>query len=186
MKHAIRSGVSSRDFFSVDEIGRISDGLLGTASASELLRMLSLQNAWNRAVGLHLRMVARPSSLRGARLVVEVRDQAWKRELDRLKPEILRRLATLLPSHPIADIVFRLMKSAAGGSVAAQEPADEPRQSREEAAGPASAGGHAAERRRGESAGMAAGISPPMRSVPHDDLRERFSDVMGRYLARAH
>ena len=171
MKKASEPAAPPPDFFSVDEIGEISEGLFGSERAAQRLRMLRLDSAWARAVGPRLRAVARPSTFHARSLTVDVRDAAWKRELDRLKPEILSRLARLLTSHPIADINFRVRKVAG----------------RDDTAWPATARTReaASEQRLDPSADLEVEMSAPLQRVPDPGLRDRLSRVMGRYLARA-
>jgi Dna[CI] antecedent DciA-like protein len=64
-------------------------------------------------VGAHLRAVSRPHGIRAGCLVVDVRDVAWKRELERLKPQILPKIAERMPGTPIGDITFRVRSAAA-------------------------------------------------------------------------
>lgn len=160
----------SLGFSSVGDIGQISDRLFGAGQASERLRLLRLENAWGRAVGVHLRSVARPSAYHGRSLVVDVRDAGWKRELDRLKPEILFKLGRLLPSQQVDDISFRVRKTA----------------ERMNEASATSPPAHAfrPEPQAGAEADSIVEMSAHLLSVPDRQLRERLSLVMARYLAR--
>jgi len=168
---------SSREFVSVEEIGSrtmlssgLGSGLTDSAQQSERLRRLRVESAWGRAVGAHLRSVTRPASCGVRRLTVDVSNPAWKRELERLKPAILSRLTTLLPSHPIDDISFRVN---AGVAIF-------PRPARAlEAARQAPRAEAPADATPADPSELAA----PLRQVLDGPLRERLSRVVGRYLA---
>jgi len=158
------------DFSSIDDIGRQSERHFGSERFPERLRFLRLDHAWGVAVGAHVRAVTRPALGTADSLVVEVRDAKWKKELDRLKPEILARLNRQIPSSPVSDITFRVRKTAGadwraepvGGSLPSTATN---RPGRPETAVPSEA-------------------SSSLHDVTDDALRERLSRVMVRYLAR--
>lgn len=134
------------------------------------LRLLRLQGAWSRAVGPQVRSVAMPLAFRSRRLLVQVADAAWRRELDRLKPEILQRLAALLPSEPIECITFR-----PGPSLPRLQPSS------------ALPDGEAGPRPSGTIVGPGldlADLSAPLQRVEDPALRDRLRGVVGRYLER--
>jgi hypothetical protein len=70
------------------------------------LRMLRLQTAWARTIGAPLKEIARLRVCAGGRLVVDVPDALWKREMERIKPRILERLAREVPCAPVTDLSF--------------------------------------------------------------------------------
>jgi hypothetical protein len=174
-------------FLTFDEVALFSDALVGGAGvdrstarhgvaegyapkSAERLRLLRLQSAWRRAVGPHLKTVSRPLSCNSSALVVEVRDSAWKRELERAGPEILSRLARLLPDHPIDRILFRLRP--AGPHTGSEEarrawlPAEPIR----------------TDETRPIPADLSVELAPSLERVADTALRERLREVMGRYL----
>ena len=182
------------DFSSVDEIGRHSDRHFGSERFSERLRFLRLDHAWSLAVGAHVRGVARPSSCTAGSLIVDVRDAKWKKELDRLKPEILARLSPLLKPSQVRDIAFRVRKSA--GDDLAPASARLAAFAAAASAPPApSALSVNAPRNRTLRPGMTdlpketasadrSELSSSLHDVTDHALKERLASVMVRYLAR--
>jgi hypothetical protein len=177
------------DFLTLDEIALSSDALDGGSApdaaatraeaensfaprSADRLRLLRLQSAWGRAVGPHLKSVSRPCSYRASTLVVEVRDAAWKRELERARPEILSRLARLLPGHPLDHLSFRLESGMAD------------RRSREAPGTGAAARAAPAGESLPFGADLTVELFPSLEKVASDALRHRLREVMGRYLAR--
>ena len=158
-----RRPASSREFTSIDEIGRTSGSVFGSDPAGDRMRLLRLETAWGRAVGTHLKSVSRPSSVSASRLVVEVTNQTWKKELDYLASSILARLAQVMPAEPIAEISFRVRR---GGDPPA----------------PGRAGTAAWIDPAGKGRRAPAWVAS---EVAEDDLQGRLSSVMGRYLAMA-
>ena len=168
------------DFLTLDEIALNSnalvDGELATSSSqhgSERLLMLRVLSAWARAVGPHLKAVARPASCRQGRLMVDVRDAGWKRELERARPEILARMTRLLPDHPIREISFRL--KSASPDVLSPPPSGQNR-----------AAILMADVTQHETGQPTAAVPPPLDQIADGDLRNHLRQVMGRYLARSH
>jgi len=107
---AITPSASKSGFCSIEEI--TSANMLasfggGGGATAERLELLRLPRAWRLAVGPHLEPLARITAVRGARLVVEVPDNAWKREMERHAREILSRLERLAPGLRVTEIVFR-------------------------------------------------------------------------------
>jgi hypothetical protein len=127
--------------------------------------MLRLQTAWARAVGTPLSEVARLRACHGSRLVVEVPDAQWKREMERIAPRILERLAREVPCAPVAALCFSVHGGAAGRT---GPPA------------PARTGAPGA-----TTAGIPEGLGPVLARVGDESLRGRLEGVMGRYLSRA-
>jgi len=166
----VRRRASSREFTSVDEIGRTSDSLFGLDLAGDPMRLLRVNTAWSRAVGSHLRTVSRPSSFVSGRLAVEVADQTWKKELDHLTPSILARLAQVMPSEPVAEVTFRVRRASASSAPMPGRVALAPVPAAEDA------------RRESWSS---AEMNEPLKGVRDGELRCRLSRVMGRYLAKA-
>lgn len=160
---------SSEGFSGLHEIALADRPLGAQALQPAPMRLLRLQTAWARAVGAPLRDVARLRACAGQRLQVDVPDAAWKREMDRLKPHILERLAREVPCAPVTDLDFHVARAPRSGpavpfgarslSPAARAP--------EEADRP-----------------LPDGLFRALARVEDDSLRGRLGRVMGRYLAR--
>ena len=153
------------EFRSVEEISLLAHTSAGSDRGEERLRRLCVHSAWGRTVGSHLRRVARPLSYRSSHLVVEVRDSAWKRELERLRPEILLRLAQLWPSEPVRKLSFRLRTESP------YEPSV--RSSPDQPVSPGTV----------KTPGRGNGPRVPLEDVSEGSLSDRFKQVMGRYLS---
>ncbi|HEY3174980.1 MAG TPA: DUF721 domain-containing protein [Candidatus Polarisedimenticolia bacterium] len=184
-----RRSRAESDFLTFDEVALFSDALVtvGTpgratalpghaeplaARSAERLRLLRLQTAWRRVVGPHLKTVSRPCSYKTSVLTVEVRDVSWRRELERARPEILSRLARLLPDHPVAQISFRL--GAAGSQPRGQEMGRTG----------VPVGHSTAPRLPAAPTDLAVEVSPTLETIADTSLRDHLRGVMGRYLAR--
>src|SRR5438552_963387 len=88
--------------------------------AAKLIRSLGLPKdiitaeqvacaAWAAAVGKKVAFRTRASRLVGARLVVEVEDAIWRRQLLALTPYILNNLARALGPSLVEDLEFRIV-----------------------------------------------------------------------------
>ncbi|HEY3441330.1 MAG TPA: DUF721 domain-containing protein [Paludibaculum sp.] len=64
--------------------------------------------AWPAAVGKRLASRTRALTLKGNRLIVEVEDDLWRRNLEMLQPQILRNFADLLEGASPTHIEFRI------------------------------------------------------------------------------
>jgi hypothetical protein len=93
------------DFLSLGEVGRLAGG---DSRSNGSLSRLAVFNAWSRAVGPTLHAVTRPSRFAQGRLVVEVISAVWRRELERLRGEILGRLDVLLPAGSVSSVSYAL------------------------------------------------------------------------------
>jgi len=118
------------DFLSLEEVGRLAGG---DARSNESLSRLAVFNAWSLAVGPTLRAVTRPSRHAQGRLLVEVTSPVWRKELERLRAEILGRLAVLLPAGSVTSVTYALrpglpspLKATAGAALATIAPASLP------------------------------------------------------------
>ncbi len=80
-------------------------GLPGDAISSEELACA----AWSAAVGKRIASHTRATRLVRDRLVVEVEDQVWQRQLFTLSGFILRNLEKHLGSGLVGDLEFRVM-----------------------------------------------------------------------------
>jgi len=137
-------------------------------SASQL-RMLRLQTAWARAIGAPLKEIARLRVCAGERLVVDVPDALWKREMERMKPRILERLAREVPCAPVTDLSFFVRGASPSAGAKAPVAADARYPEPPAAAPPVSP--------------LPEGLSDALRSVSDSDLRGHLGRVMERYLS---
>jgi len=90
----------------MERAGRLIAGLklpAGSVSREELAR-----RAWPVAVGKRIAAHTRPSSLIGSRLIVEVEDAVWQRQLGALKRQILEKLDGVVGPSTISEIEFRI------------------------------------------------------------------------------
>jgi predicted nucleic acid-binding Zn ribbon protein len=84
--------------------------LLSTLKAAQraLTREQMAMAAWGAAVGLRLARRTRPAGMVRERLVVEVEDDLWQRNLHALRGQILSNLADLLGENAPREIEFRV------------------------------------------------------------------------------
>ena len=163
-----RGARSSEGFSGLHEIALADRPLGAQALQPAPMRLLRLQTAWARAVGAPLRDVARLRACAGQRLQVDVPDAAWKREMDRLKPHILERLAREVPCAPVTELDFhvtrapRAVPSAPFGVRPLPPAAPQPKADRP----------------------LPEGLFHALAQVEDPSLRGRLERVMGRYLAR--
>ncbi len=64
--------------------------------------------AWPAAVGKRLATRTRAVALRGQRLIVEVEDDLWRRNLDALHAQLLRNLSEMMETAAPTRIEFRI------------------------------------------------------------------------------
>lgn len=62
--------------------------------------------AWPLAVGKRIASRTRVASLSGARLVVEVEDAVWKRQLSVLRSQILKKLEQVIGQPVVSEVDF--------------------------------------------------------------------------------
>ena len=97
--------------------------------------------AWKRAVGKKIATHARASKLVRDKLVVEVEDWLWQRNLMGLSRQILKNLEQAVGAGIVADLEFRIVPPRRGPTVAqASTPAFELSQTLDEANGIADPG----------------------------------------------
>jgi predicted nucleic acid-binding Zn ribbon protein len=88
--------------------------------ASKLIRQLSLPGgaispeelacaAWPQAVGKKIAAHTRAAKLVRTRLVVEVEDAVWQRQLFQLEPLIVRSLAKILAAGLVEELHFQIV-----------------------------------------------------------------------------
>ena len=90
----------------MERAGRLIAGLklpAGSVSLEELAR-----RAWPVAVGKRIAAHTRPSSMVGSRLIVEVEDAVWQRQLGTLERQILEKLDAVVGRLTISAIEFRI------------------------------------------------------------------------------
>ena len=78
--------------------------------------------AWKRVAGEGLARHAKPAKLRDTTLTVEVADDVWKKQLQRMSAELLSRLNKLLKRELVTAIDFRVNPALAKHSMRASEP----------------------------------------------------------------
>lgn len=81
----------------------------GPIAAEELARA-----AWAHAVGAKVAGHTRPARMVRTRLIVEVEDATWQRQLFTLTPHILGNLARSLGSGVVEDLEFRIVPARRG------------------------------------------------------------------------
>lgn len=159
----------SEGFSGLHEIALADRPLGSQAQQPASMRLLRLQTAWARAVGTPLREVAQLRACAGQRLLVDVPDAAWKREMDRLKPHLLERLAREVPCAPITELDFQVARGPR--PVPARRSANRGARTLEP---PQPAAGEP----------LPDGLFRALEQVGDVSLRGRLGQVMGRYLAR--
>lgn len=84
--------------------------------------------AWNQAVGRKVAEHTRAARMVRSRLIVEVEDKTWQRQLFTLTPQILANLARHLGPGIVEDLEFRIVPPRRGPDRAEQvssHPSDE-------------------------------------------------------------
>lgn len=66
------------------------------------------RKVWPRAVGKGIAGRSRVAALIGNRLVIEVEDQVWQKQLIPMTEQIVARLQSLLGETPVMDLEFRV------------------------------------------------------------------------------
>ena len=82
--------------------------ILEQAGASHEMAEAAAIIAWKRVAGDGLSNHAKPLRLRGRTLFVEVADEAWKRQLQRMTMELESRINKLLRREIVTGIQFRI------------------------------------------------------------------------------
>jgi hypothetical protein len=75
---------------------------------NEFLDLELLQKFMPSLVGDQLAGVMRVSAIHGARLVVDVPDKTWRRQLFLMKPKLLERINELWGAQRLTEIDFRV------------------------------------------------------------------------------
>jgi hypothetical protein len=146
--------------------------------AADRIAEVRAHAVWRKAVGEGLRSRARVAGYRDGQLAIDVPDAAWKRELERLEPDLLERLRRW--GLRVEALTFRV-RAAAASQTDAWRPAAGDRRPGDRApdtsspgvAGPGMPGPGNAEPGMGEALGR----------VADERLRGRIWQVAGRCLA---
>lgn len=84
-------------------------GRLLSKMKSDTIRAEDLaRKAWSRAVGAKVAARTRAVQLVRDRLVVEVEDEVWRKQLITLTDQIVKRLESFLGAGVVADLEFRI------------------------------------------------------------------------------
>ncbi len=166
----LTSRVRGPDFLRLDEVAAASGRLGVPRTATPRMDLMRLAGIWSTVVGSHLCAVTRPAWYDLRHLVVEVKDTAWKRELEHLTPEIMSRLEALAGLPMVDGITFRVR--AARFRTTQTDPGK--RLSRDEAM--------AANPRQAD---LSPELRAPLETITDVSLRDRLQAVMGKYLTRA-
>jgi hypothetical protein len=148
--------------------------------AADKIAEVRAHAVWRRAVGEGLRSRARVAGYRDGQLAIDVPDAAWKRELERLEPDLLERLRRCAQGLRVEALTFRVRAAAASRAdtwrpaAGDRRPGDRaPDSSAPGMPGPGVAGPGVAEPGMGEALGR----------VADERLRGRIWQVAGRCLA---
>jgi len=88
-----------------------------TITAEELAR-----SAWADAVGKKIAEHTRAARMVRTRLIVEVEDRVWQRQLFGLSRQILANLAKSIGPEVVEDLEFRIMSPQGDAALARKEP----------------------------------------------------------------
>lgn len=146
----------------MDSLGRLLPSIIRGATDAPEARECAAFTAWNEAVGLGVRRASTPVRLDGRLLVVAVPDQTWKTQLERLAPQLLFKINSLLGAALVTRIAFRIDPVALS---AAARPA-----------------GHAIDER--DATACAEALTPDAAVIPDPELREVFLRAASKCLAR--
>jgi predicted nucleic acid-binding Zn ribbon protein len=104
--------------------------------------------AWASAVGAKIAGHTRAARMVRSRLIVEVEDKTWQRQLFALTPHILNNLARHLRAGIVEDLEFRIVPRRRGPQRAIQSTTALPRDEAETIADPVLRGIYRASRRK--------------------------------------
>ncbi len=106
----------------IEKFSQTLGRILKARSMQSRLYEYRIFSEWERTVGRAIALHARPSSLRGSKLMLVVDSPAWMQQLSLMKPQIREKLNAGLGRESVREITLRL------GEVAAQdreEPSEE-------------------------------------------------------------
>ncbi|HKY32092.1 MAG TPA: DciA family protein [Candidatus Polarisedimenticolia bacterium] len=107
-------GEDPRGFLRLDPVAAVQLALPGFST--DRIRTLQAAACWERAAGRAVARVAAVTGMSRGVLRIEVQDADWRRELDRLKPVLLRRLAEELPEARIDDLSWTVRPGGRRGA----------------------------------------------------------------------
>lgn len=143
-------------------LGRLLPALVRGADDSPEARQCAAFTAWNGAAGAGVRRASTPVRLDNRLLVVATVDQTWKTQLERLAPQLIFRINSLLAAPLVTRIVFRVDPGAVAAS---HEPEAPPV-------------------RMGDPAAVAADLARDAETIADPALRAAFLRAASRCLAR--
>jgi hypothetical protein len=148
----------------MNALGRLLPSLVRGTDDGPEARECAAFTAWNGAAGAGVRRASTPVRLDARLLVVATVDQTWKTQLERLAPQLIFRINSLLGAALVTRIAFRVDPAAvAAAHGPAVAPAFEP----------------------GDEAGVAADLARDAETISDPALREAFLRAASRCLARA-
>ncbi len=92
----------------VEKISALLDKVLASSGLGGRLKEYRVFGQWERIVGKVIARHARPLSLRGKKLIVQVDSSAWMQQLSQLKPEILEKANRSLGQDAVKSITLRI------------------------------------------------------------------------------
>ena len=149
---------------SLDSFGTILSGLAKRLGLQSHLFELRLQQQWREIVGEPIGSHTWPSQIRFKKLYLIVRNSVWLQQLTFLKPTLLAKLNERAGADLLTDIAFRVGEIPAVNSPDAA--ADQP--------GPLVT-----------NSPLQADASSHTAAIHDPAIRQRFTEVIGTYLAQA-
>lgn len=90
----------------MEKISKILNSLCDTLGLKKKMNEEKLIALWDKAVNRRIAERSRAIKIQGSKLLVEVSGSSWRNELAYLKPELIRKLNSLVGSAVIEDIIF--------------------------------------------------------------------------------
>ncbi|TET80688.1 DUF721 domain-containing protein [candidate division TA06 bacterium] len=90
----------------MERIGKILDSLVDTLGLKKKINEEKVMALWEKAVNRRVAERTRPIKIQGSKLLVEVSGSSWRNELIFLKPELIRKLNSMVGRVVIDDIIF--------------------------------------------------------------------------------
>ena len=90
----------------MERIGKILDSLVDTLGLKKKINEEKVMALWEKAVNKRVAERTRPIKIQGSKLLVEVSGSSWRNELIFLKPELIRKLNSMVGRVVIDDIIF--------------------------------------------------------------------------------
>jgi len=92
-----------KDFIKISDISKSLENIVEDRSRAESILIWS---AWKASVGEMIFSNTGVRSLEGGRLMVEVSDRRWKKALDEMEDDLVRKLNEWMGEERIKEIVF--------------------------------------------------------------------------------